>query len=96
MERNAVDLKYIESGKTTFIEIKMEKTVKNCVRLALGQLLEYAHYPDFNKANSLLVVGDATPNESDKIYLQYLRDTYTIPIYYSQWDWIKGDLETRI
>jgi hypothetical protein len=92
MERDSVDLRYTDSGKTTFIEIKMEKIVKKCVRLALGQLLEYAHYPNLRKADTLLVVGDAEPNPSDKVYLKYIRDTYRLPIYYAQWFWINRDL----
>lgn len=92
MERDFVDLKLNDSGKTIFIEIKMEKTVKNCIRLALGQLMEYAHYPNLRKADMLLVVGDAEPNPNDVVYLQYIRDTYKLPIYYAQWHWISGEL----
>lgn len=96
MERNFVDLKMNDSGTVVFIEIKMEKTVKNCIRLALGQLMEYAYYPNLQKANALLIVGDATPNNNDKVYLQYIRDTYKLPLYYAQWFWISGELGTWI
>jgi len=96
MERGFVDLKLVEPGRVTFIEIKMERTVKNCIRLALGQLIEYAHYPNLQKANGLLVVGDATPSESDVIYLQFLRDTYKLPMYYAQWSWELGELGSQI
>jgi hypothetical protein len=96
MERDSVDLRYTDSGKVIFIEIKMEKTVKKCVRLALGQLLEYAHYPNLEKADVLLTVSDATPDEDDKLYLQHLRDMYRIPIYYSQWDRVNGELKSKI
>ena len=96
MERDSVDLKLNDSGKTIFIEIKIEKTVKNCIRLALGQLMEYAHYPNLRKADTLLVVGDAEPNPNDKIYLQYIRDTYKLPFHYAQWSWIDGELRPWI
>jgi len=96
MERGFVDLKLFERGRVTFIEIKMERTVKSCIRLALGQLIEYAHYPNLRKADILLVVGDAQPSESDVIYLQFLRDNYKLPVYYAQWSWARGELGPRI
>ena len=96
MEKGFVDLKLVEPNRVTFIEIKMERTVKNCIRLALGQLVEYAHYPNLQKAGVLLVVGDALPSESDVIYLQFLRDTYKLPIYYAQWSWELGELGPQI
>lgn len=91
-EREFVDLKLIESGLTTFIEIKMERTVKKCVRLALGQLLEYASYPNLQKADRLLIVGDVFATEDDKKYLRYIRQTFNIPIYYSRWAWVHEEL----
>lgn len=92
MEREFVDLKLVEQGRVTFIEIKMERTVKSCIRLALGQLVEYAHYPNLQKADVLLVVGDALPSENDAAYLQFLRDTYKLPIHYAQWSWAREEL----
>ncbi len=92
MEEEFVDLKLLESGLITFIEIKMDRTVKSCVRSALGQLLEYAHYPNFQKADKLLIVGNASASENDKTYLQYIRETYNLPMYYSKWSWQDEEL----
>jgi len=96
MEKNHVDMILKEAGKITFLEIKMESTVKNCIRLALGQIIEYAHYPNSKKADDLLVVGDATPTSDDEIYLQFMRDTYRIPIHYAQWLWTSNELADTI
>ncbi len=74
----------------------MEGTVRSCVRLALGQLLEYVHYPNFRKADVLLVVGDATPYQDDQTYLQFIRNTYHIPVHYAQWLWTPGELKSWI
>jgi hypothetical protein len=92
MEREFVDLRLIENGMTTFIEIKMESTAKKCVRSALGQLVEYAHYPNLKKANKLLVVGDVDPSDDDATYLRFLRDTYQLPLYYARWSWEPPEL----
>ncbi len=91
MENEFVDLKLFESGRITFIEIKMERTVKSCIRSALGQLLEYAHYPNLQKADRLLIVGDVFATEYDTTYLRHIREIYNLPVYYSQWSW--GDEE---
>lgn len=57
----------------TFVEIKTEATCKGCIRAAVGQLLEYAHYPDSAGASQLWVVGDAPARAEDLRYLKFLR-----------------------
>jgi hypothetical protein len=95
-EVNFVDLTVEESNKTTFIEVKTDLTVKSCIRSGLGQLLEYSHYPDLQKAEILLIVGDAKPSEEDKDYLNNIREVYGIPIYYAQWNWATEELEPQL
>jgi hypothetical protein len=68
----------------TFVEIKTEATCKGCIRAALGQLVEYSHYPDSAGASQLWVVGDAPANAEDRRYLTFLRLRYSLPIYYRQ------------
>ena len=79
MENEAVDMKLIDGGHVTFYEIKMERTVKNCIRLALGQLIEYAHYPNYQRADNLVVVGDVSLNDDDSTYLKFIRYPITSP-----------------
>ena len=90
-----MDMKLIEGGHVTFFEIKMKRTVKNCIRLALGQLIEYAHYPNYKRADNLVVVGDVSPNDDDSTYLKFIRDTYNIPLHYAQWCWIDDKLDDQ-
>ncbi|MBI5081912.1 MAG: hypothetical protein HZC38_00260 [Chloroflexi bacterium] len=85
-EINGVDLVVRRNDQFTFYEIKMESTVKRCVRLAIGQLLEYAHWPDQNKADKFIVVGKIPANENDRHYLSFLREQYKLPIYYQLYD----------
>ena len=92
MENEAVDMKLIDGGHVTFYEIKMETTVKNCIRLALEQLIEYAHYPNYQRADNLVVVGDVSLNDDDSTYLKFIRDTYNIPLHYAQWSWTNNKL----
>ena len=95
-ENSYVDLTLNEPTGCTFFEIKMESTVKRCIRSALGQLLEYAHYPTGSRAKRLVVVGDVSPTDDDRRYVSLLRKKYRIPIYYSRFHWEKNKLGKKI
>ena len=77
-EKNYVDLMLYDSMGCTYFEIKMDTTVKRCIRSALGQLLEYAHYPTDSRARRLVVVGDVFPTDDDRFYISLLREKYQI------------------
>jgi hypothetical protein len=85
-EDERVDVKIIEpNGSKTFIEIKPATSAREAIRLALGQLLEYSHYPDTSKAALLVIVSDASPEQSDFVYLKNLKKIYNIPVRYVHW-----------
>ncbi len=89
VEENYVDIKCIDKeGKKIFYELKTARTVKSAIRDALGQLLEYNHYPNTKKADKLIIVTKYAPEEQDQDiqYLQGLRRMYNIPIYYQYFD----------
>jgi hypothetical protein len=94
-EKNYVDLALNDSEGVTYFEIKIAPTAKSCIREALGQLLEYAMYPGERRARKLVIVGDGRPTESDIGYLQYLRHSFGLPIYYRCWDWISKSLDAE-
>ncbi len=95
-EKDFVDLSVRVNGDITFYEIKIDNTAKKCIRLALGQLLEYAHYPDKIRADKLIVVGDMNPSSEDIGYLRMIRSLYSIPVYYARWDWEKEELRPEV
>ena len=87
VEENYVDIKCVDKdGKKIFYELKTARTVKSSIREALGQLLEYSHYPNVKKADKLIIVTKEKPEETDAQYLQVLRTAYNIPIYYQYFD----------
>lgn len=94
-EQNFVDLAIKLKNHVTFIEIKMERSAKRCIRQALGQVLEYSCYADKNLANKLWIVGEHAPTEMDKTYLQHLRNQHKLPVYYAQFLWGKKDLDQK-
>ena len=95
-ERDFVDLTVELSDGTTFFEIKMDTTAKRCIRQAMGQLIEYSHYPACSKASRIVVVGDAPPSGEDRSYLEFLRRKYGMPIFYSCFHWDSGTLQKEI
>lgn len=86
-DEDFVDIKATDSvGTKLFFELKTATTVKNAIRQAIGQLLEYNHYPNNNKADKLIIVTVLEPTREDMEYLQGLRTAYQIPVYYQQFD----------
>lgn len=64
-----------------FFEVKTV-SAKRSIREALGQILEYAHYPNENRAKRFFIVGPEPPDENDKAYMQLLRKRYNLPIWF--------------
>lgn len=92
-EDNHVDISCNNlAGEKVFFELKTAKTVKAAIREAIGQLLEYDHYPNSNRADKLIIVTVCEPEKEDKQYLIWLRKKYQIPIYYQQFDMEKRQL----
>jgi hypothetical protein len=89
-----VDLSAVINGTKTFYEIKIETTAKKCIRHSIGQLLEYAHYPNVSRAERFVVVGDIPLKPDDIEYLETIRNKYQIPIFYSWFNWETGALSS--
>lgn len=85
-EDERVDIKLVAPDSSiTFIEIKPAPTTREAIRLAIGQLLEYCHYPDTSKADRLVIVSDADPHIKDMEYLGHLKNLYNISFRYVYW-----------
>ena len=80
----SVDVVLKDGEDFVFYEIKTAKTVKQSIRQALPQLMEYAYWPDKDKASRLVVVSHLPTNAVAEKYLETLRDRFGIPIYYEQ------------
>lgn len=86
-EDNHVDIKCVApSGETIFFELKTAQSVKYAIREAIGQLLEYNHYPDTKRADKMIIVTKDEPEDDDIKYLTKLRAEYHIPVYYQSFD----------
>jgi len=75
-----------------FYEIKTALSARACIREAMAQLLEYAFWPGAQEAERLIIVGEAILNADTHTFLARLRDRFSLPIYYQQFDMQIGTL----
>lgn len=64
-----------------FFEVKT-MSAKRSIREALGQILEYTHYPNSTLAKKMFIIGPEQPDDKDKSYIKLLREKYNIPIWF--------------
>lgn len=71
-------------------------SAKRSIREALGQILEYAHYPTKFRAQKLFIIGLEKPDEQDVAYMKLLRETYRLPIWYRWYSFEQNILHEEI
>lgn len=81
--KQKVDIKGLHKATNEwhYFEVKTY-SAKRSIREALGQILEYAHYPSAKRAKKLFIVSPGKPDEKDKSYMEFLRKTYKLPIWF--------------
>ena len=85
-----VDVVVRQKNEYWFYEIKTALTPRACLRLALGQLFEYAFWPGAQEAVRLIVAGETALDRDGDEYLRRLRTRFSLPIEYEQI--VSGDL----
>jgi hypothetical protein len=91
---SAVDLVVQEDGPSyIFYEIKTHYSARLCIREALGQLLEYAFYPNGENAKELIIVSDNALTSEAAQYLANLRARFKLPIRYQRYNPQTGELD---
>ena len=88
-----VDIKGIlkDTEEWHYFEIKTY-SAKRSIREALGQILEYAHYPTTTRAAKMFIVGPEKPDEKDRKYMELLRKKYGIPVWFRWYSFEKNKL----
>ena len=71
----------VGGGYTTY-EIKTARSPRDCIRQALGQLLEYTCWPGSGSLVEMYVVGLTAPDSRTLAYLERLRGKFGLPVYY--------------
>jgi len=81
-EAEWVDIRFALNSKTFLAELKVcfgAGTTKS-IREALGQLLEYNHYPSRLPSDEWMIILDREPSEVDKEFVSELRDKRSLPL----------------
>lgn len=82
IEKGRVDIKAKTQQNTWhYFELKTDNP-KQSIRKALGQILEYAYFPDAEKAEKLIIIADEEPNNDVIKYLDHIRIKFDLPISY--------------
>ncbi|MFY9308571.1 MAG: hypothetical protein WAQ28_05900 [Bacteroidia bacterium] len=86
IEKGRVDVKAkTKDDKWHYFELKTDNP-KLSIRKALGQVMEYAYFPDLEKATELIIVSDAEPDTDTIKYLDFIRMKFDLPVKYRHFD----------
>ncbi|MEJ5366645.1 MAG: hypothetical protein WHS86_16240 [Desulfosoma sp.] len=81
-EQHRADVIFSFNNQSVLAELKVcygAGTTK-AIREALGQLLEYNHYPARKTADVWLIVLDEKPSKNDQVFIDVLRETRSLPV----------------
>ena len=91
-----IDIMVRNNDGLIFYEIKTYNSIKASIREAIGQLMEYAFWPNVQNAKELIIVTPPSGElEDTKKYLKHIRDTYHLPIFYQAYDLEKETLSEK-
>jgi hypothetical protein len=81
-EKNQLDIHFTHDGTSYLVELKIcyGGNSKAAIREALGQIIEYNHYPPRLQKQRWLLVLDSSPTVSDKEYIAVVRERYNLPL----------------
>jgi hypothetical protein len=80
--QRAIDIVTENGEQLWFYEIKTAGSVRQCLREAIGQLLEYAFWPGATRPTKLIVVGEPPPTKELDAYLETLNAFLPIRLEY--------------
>ena len=87
-----VDLVVRNGNKYIYYEIKTSPIIRDCLRDAIAQLIEYSYWPGGNEAETLIVISENPLTPDARNYLMMLRERFHLPIYYQHFDQEQGSL----
>jgi hypothetical protein len=77
-----IDIVVNDNGKHYFYEIKTASTPRECIRQALGQILDYCYWPGQKNADKLFIVGEQNIDIETQSYLNYINKNLNISLEY--------------
>ena len=82
-ERRQIDMQFSMGQRPAMAEFKIayDGNTKAAIREALGQILEYNHYPGRSPTKAWFLVLDQEPRDDDRTFVESLRANWSCPIY---------------
>jgi hypothetical protein len=81
-QNKRIDAVVNDNGKLYFYEIKPDPTARDCIRQAMGQILDYAYWPGRENAAKLFIVGENEIDKATQNYLRYLNTRFKLALEY--------------
>jgi hypothetical protein len=72
MEKNFIDVRVELENKVIFFEVKCADSANLCIRMALGQVIEYAFKDNTKKEKVIIIYGNQKPNKNEDAYILHL------------------------
>ena len=91
----SIDLVLKQNNDYNFYEFKTSGSLREIIRAALSQLIEYSYYPSNKNAKKLIIVSTNPMNPECQEYLNHLRKEFEIPVYYQRYNEKQKFLETK-
>jgi hypothetical protein len=76
------DLVVKDGDQFKIFEIKTSSSPRDCIRQALGQILEYSYWPGSPNYSELWIVGPKPLDEESSQYLDTLTERFSLPLKY--------------
>jgi hypothetical protein len=88
-----IDISVKNDSKIIYFEIKTNLTLAMAIRAAIGQLMEYCHWPEEMRADHWVIVTQPfIDTKAAERYLVHLRNLYKLPIYLQTFDYLTDKL----
>lgn len=84
--KKRIDVVLKNNDNYIYYEIKTTLDDVQSIRQALPQLMEYAYFPNHNRAKKLIIVSPAKVSKNTKLYIKKLRDDFNIPVWFISYD----------
>ncbi|MGI8772041.1 MAG: hypothetical protein ACR2JE_11450 [Acidobacteriaceae bacterium] len=81
-EQEGIDLHFRLGSIEVLAELKVAYggNTRHAIREALGQILEYNHYPRRQGHDHWLLVLDSEPQRDDRVFVERLREKRKLPL----------------
>ena len=73
MEKNFIDIRVEHEDRVEYYEIKCDNSATRCIRMALGQIIEYAFNDNSSKKKEIIVFGNHAPNVEEIKYISHIK-----------------------